>query len=206
MENQCKWVLHSLSMLNFNSFIINLPFNHIPILVLQLAKTTFKTATMNLTIIAAMAKGRVIGKDNDLIWHLPDDLKHFKNLTKGHHVIMGRKTYESMGKPLPGRTNIVITRQKDFKADGCILVNNIEEGIQKAEGDSQPFIIGGGEIYKQALKYAQTMELTEVNGEFDGDTFFPTFDEKQWKEVSRTHHPVDEKHKYSFDFIQYSKL
>ncbi|AEV33919.1 dihydrofolate reductase [Owenweeksia hongkongensis DSM 17368] len=161
---------------------------------------------MNLTIIAAMAKGRVIGKDNDLIWHLPDDLKHFKNLTKGHHVIMGRKTYQSMGKPLPGRTNIVITRQKDFKADGCILVNNIEEGIQKAEGDSQPFIIGGGEIYKQALKYAQTMELTEVNGEFDGDTFFPTFDEKQWKEVSRTHHPVDEKHKYSFDFIQYSKL
>lgn len=153
-----------------------------------------------------MAKGRVIGKDNDLIWHLPDDLKHFKNLTKGHHVIMGRKTYQSMGKPLPGRTNIVITRQKDFKADGCILVNNIEEGIQKAEGDSQPFIIGGGEIYKQALKYAQTMELTEVNGEFDGDTFFPTFDEKQWKEVSRTHHPVDEKHKYSFDFIQYSKL
>ncbi|WP_417612288.1 dihydrofolate reductase [Owenweeksia hongkongensis] len=161
---------------------------------------------MNLTIIAAMAKGRVIGKDNDLIWHLPDDLKHFKNLTKGHHVIMGRKTYESMGKPLPGRTNIVITRQKDFKADGCILVNTIEEGIQKAEGDSQPFIIGGGEIYKQALKYAQTMELTEVNGEFDGDTFFPTFDESQWKEVSRTHHPVDEKHKYSFDFIQYSKL
>ncbi len=153
-----------------------------------------------------MAKGRVIGKDNDLIWHLPDDLKHFKNLTKGHHVIMGRKTYESMGKPLPGRTNIVITRQKDFKADGCILVNTIEEGIQKAEGDSQPFIIGGGEIYKQALKYAQTMELTEVNGEFDGDTFFPTFDESQWKEVSRTHHPVDEKHKYSFDFIQYSKL
>ncbi|WP_417599812.1 dihydrofolate reductase [Owenweeksia hongkongensis] len=161
---------------------------------------------MNLTIIAAMAKGRVIGKDNDLIWHLPDDLKHFKNLTKGHHVIMGRKTYESMGKPLPGRTNIVITRQKDFKANGCILVNTIEEGIQKAEGDSQPFIIGGGEIYKQALKYAQTIELTEVNGEFDGDTFFPTFDEKQWKEVSRTHHPVDEKHKYSFDFIQYSKL
>ncbi len=153
-----------------------------------------------------MAKGRVIGKDNDLIWHLPDDLKHFKNLTKGHHVIMGRKTYESMGKPLPGRTNIVITRQKDFKANGCILVNTIEEGIQKAEGDSQPFIIGGGEIYKQALKYAQTIELTEVNGEFDGDTFFPTFDEKQWKEVSRTHHPVDEKHKYSFDFIQYSKL
>lgn len=160
---------------------------------------------MNLTIIAAMAKGRVIGKDNDLIWHLPDDLKHFKNLTKGHHIIMGRKTYESMGRPLPARTNIVITRQKDYKADGCILVNTLEEAIQKAEGDSQPFIIGGGEIYRQALKYAQTMELTEVNGEFDGDTFFPKFDESQWKKVERSSHPIDEKHKYSFDFIRYTK-
>lgn len=161
---------------------------------------------MNLTIIAAMAKGRVIGKDNDLIWHLPDDLKHFKNLTKGHHVIMGRKTFESMGRPLPARTNIVITRQKDYKADGCILVHTLEEAIQKAEGDAQPFIIGGGEIYKQALKYAQTMELTEVNGEFEGDTTFPKFDEAQWKEMERSSHPVDEKHQYSFDFIRYQKV
>ena len=160
---------------------------------------------MNLTIIAAMAKGRVIGKDNDLIWHLPDDLKHFKNLTKGHHIIMGRKTYESMGRPLPARTNIVITRQKDYKADGCILVNTLEEAIQKAEGDSQPFIIGGGEIYKQALKYAQTMELTEVDGEFDGDTFFPKFDKELWQEVDRTHHSKDEKHQYAFDFIRYDR-
>lgn len=160
---------------------------------------------MNLTLIAAMGQGRVIGKDNDLIWHLPDDLKHFKNLTKGHHVIMGRKTYESMGRPLPARTNIVITRQKDFKAPGCILVHTLEEAIRKAEGDSQPFVIGGGEIYKQALKYAQTIELTVVDAEFDGDTYFPEFDTNIWKEVERTHHTTDEKHKYAFDFIRYKK-
>lgn len=160
---------------------------------------------MNLTLIAAMSQGRVIGKDNDLIWHLPDDLKHFKNLTKGHHVIMGRKTYESMGRPLPARTNIVITRQKDFKAPGCILVHTLEEAIRKAEGDSQPFVIGGGEIYKQALKYAQTIELTVVDAEFDGDTYFPEFDPNIWKEVERTHHATDEKHKYAFDFIRYQK-
>lgn len=152
-----------------------------------------------------MGQGRVIGKDNDLIWHLPDDLKHFKNLTKGHHVIMGRKTYESMGKPLPGRTNIVITRQKDFKATGCILVHTLEEAIRKAEGDSQPFVIGGGEIYKQALKYAQTIELTIVDAKFDGDTYFPEFDSNTWKEVERTHHSTDEKHKYAFDFVRYQK-
>ena len=161
---------------------------------------------MNLTLIAAMAKGRVIGKDNDLIWHLPDDLKHFKNLTKGHHILMGRKTYESMGRPLPGRTNIVITRQKNYKAPGCILVNTLEEAIQKAEGDSQPYVIGGGEIYKQALNYAQTMELTEVDGEFEGDTYFPEFDETEWVEEQRTHHPADDKHKYAFDFIRYRKI
>lgn len=152
-----------------------------------------------------MAKGRVIGKDNDLIWHLSDDLKHFKNLTKGHHVIMGRKTFESMGRPLPGRTNIVITRQKDYKAPGCILVHTLEEAIRKAEGDSQPFVIGGGEIYKHALDYAQTIELTEVDGEFEGDTHFPQFSTDEWKEVERTHHPKDEKHDYAFDFIRYEK-
>lgn len=160
---------------------------------------------MNLTLIAAMAENRVIGKDNDLIWHLPDDLKHFKNLTRGHHVIMGRKTYESMGKPLPGRTNIVVTRKKDFRADGCILVNTLEEAIQKAEGDAQPFIIGGGEIYRQSLRYAQTIELTLVHHQFDGDTTFPKIDIDYWEEVSREHHPTDEKHHYPFDFITFRR-
>ena len=160
---------------------------------------------MNLTLIAAIGEGRVIGKDNDLIWHLPDDLKHFKNLTKGHHIIMGRKTYESMGKPLPGRTNIVVTRQEGYKAEGCIMVHTLEEAIRKAEGDSQPFVIGGGEIYKQALRYAQTIELTIVHGTFNGDTYFPEVDDNSWKEVTRSHHEKDEKHEYAFDFISLKK-
>ncbi len=160
---------------------------------------------MNLTLIAAMAENRVIGKDNDLIWHLPDDLKHFKELTKGHHVIMGRRTYESMGKPLPHRTNIVITRQADFKAPGCIIVHTLKEAIQKAEGDSQPFIIGGGKIYEQSMEMADTIELTIVKHEFDGDTYFPAMEEEWWQEEWREHHPQDERHQYAFDFIRYRK-
>lgn len=161
---------------------------------------------MNPTLIAAMAENGVIGKDNDLIWHLPDDLKRFKQLTKGHHVIMGRKTYESMNAPLPHRTNIVVTNQKHFKADGCIIVSSLEEALYKAEGDAQPFIIGGGEIYRQAMEIAQTIELTLVHSNFEGDTYFPPIDEKQWKLVSKEGHPADEKHKYSFDFLTYTKL
>jgi len=161
---------------------------------------------MNLTLIAAMAENRVIGKNNDLVWHLPDDLKHFKELTKGHHIIMGRKTFESMGKPLPHRTNIVVTSKEDYKAEGCIVVHNLRDAIQKAENDSQPFIIGGGKIYKQALEYGDTMELTEIDAEVDGDTYFPEFDRKFWKEVSREHHPKDDKHDYAFDFVRYERL
>ncbi len=161
---------------------------------------------MNVTLIAAMAQNRVIGKDNDLIWHLPDDLKHFKNLTKGHHVIMGRKTYESMMRPLPNRVNIVISRNADYKADGCIVVTSLTEAIRKAEGDSQPFIIGGGNIYKQSLDIASAIELTVVNADFEGDTYFPEFDESEWKLVSKEHHPKDEKHEASFDFLRYEKV
>ncbi len=160
---------------------------------------------MNPTLIAAMAQNRVIGKDNDLIWHLPDDLKRFKRLTKGHHVIMGRKTYESMNSPLPHRVNIVITRKRDYKANGCIVVSSLDEALQKVEGDDQPFIIGGGEIYKQSLEVALTIELTLVHGTFDGDTYFPQIDESQWKLVEKQEHPKDEKHNYSFDFLTYRK-
>src|SRR5690606_36889832 len=109
---------------------------------------------MNVTLIAAMAENRVIGKDNDLIWHLPRDLRHFKEMTSGHHVIMGRKTYECMGKPLPGRTNIIVTRNEGYTADGCTVVNSLEEAIRSVDGDEQTFIIGGAEIYRQAMKYA----------------------------------------------------
>ena len=161
---------------------------------------------MNLTLIAAVAKNHVIGKDNDLVWHLPDDFKHFKELTKGHHVIMGRKTFESMpAGPLKNRINIVITSQKDFEAKGCIVVHSLEDAIMKAESDTQPFIIGGSTIYKLALPYAKTIELTEVDASPEGDTFFPKFDKTQWIETSRVPHPADERHKFAFDFITYSR-
>lgn len=160
---------------------------------------------MNLTLIAAMAQNRVIGNNNDLIWRLPKDLKHFKDLTSGHHIIMGRKTFESVGKPLPNRTNIIVTRQSDYKVAGCIIVNTLEEAINKASGDKQPFIVGGAEIYKQSLPYAQTIELTLVHETFEGDTSFPEFDLSKWKEVSREHYGIDEKNPHAMDFIKYTK-
>ncbi len=161
---------------------------------------------MNLTLIAAISENRVIGRDNDLAWHLPDDLKRFKELTRGHHVIMGRKTYESMGRPLPKRTNIVITTQKDYQAPGCIVVHTLKEAIQKAENDSQPFIIGGGNIYAQALPLADTMELTEIHAHVEGDTYFPEVDTRQWQVIFKESHPADDKHEYAFDFLTYQRV
>ncbi|MGB0178096.1 MAG: dihydrofolate reductase [Owenweeksia sp.] len=159
---------------------------------------------MNLTLIVAMAQNRVIGNNNDLIWHLPRDMKHFRELTTGHHVIMGRKTFESMnGRPLPKRVNIVITRQKDYEAEGCIVVNSLQEALNQVQDDDQPFIIGGAEIYKQALDIANTIELTLVYNDFEGDTYFPELDTENWKEEQRTHFTADEKNAYAMDFITY---
>ena len=156
---------------------------------------------MNLTAIVAIAENGVIGKNNDLIWHLPEDLKHFKKLTKGHHIIMGRKTFESIGsKPLPYRTNIVVTRNTDFEAPGCIIVHGVEEAIQKAENDVQPFIVGGAKIYQLALPYIKQMEITIVHQDFEGDTFFPTFDESDWTLTRDEKQPTDDKHKYEYSF------
>lgn len=160
---------------------------------------------MNLTLIAAMSENRVIGRDNDLPWHLPRDLKHFKELTKGHHIIMGRRTFQSMGKALPHRTNIVVTTQEDFKAPGCIIVHTLEDAIRKAEGDNQPFIVGGGKIYKQALAYADSIELTIVHAKLEGDTYFPEISEDQWELTKKESHSPDEKHDYGFDFLSYRK-
>ena len=163
--------------------------------------------TKTLTIIVAAGEDNAIGKDNDLIWHLSDDLKRFKQLTSGHHIIMGRKTFESFPKPLPNRTHIVITRQLDYKApDGVIVVNNMEDALDAARTDLQPFIIGGGEIYKQAMALADKIELTRVHDTFEGaDTFFPEIDHTIWKEVNKTSHPKDEKHAHAFSFITYLK-
>lgn len=160
---------------------------------------------MNLTLIAALAQNGVIGKDNQLIWRFPDDLKRFKKLTLGHHVLMGRKTFESVNRPLPGRTNVVITRQKDYQAPGCIIVHTIEEALRKAENDPQPFVIGGAKIYEQALPYADTMELTYIHHSYEGDTFFPEWEAAKWQLTASEAHPADEKHPYAFEYRTYQK-
>jgi|TARA_B110000467_G_C18268753_1_gene451000 dihydrofolate reductase len=158
-----------------------------------------------ITLIAAASENNVIGKDNKLIWHLSDDLKHFKDLTKGHVVIMGRKTFESMPKALPNRTNIIITRKTDYMAKDAIVVNSLNQALEKAVGDNQPFIIGGGEIYSLAIKIADRIELTRVHTELEGDAYFPEIDHNIWEEVSRERRLKDQKHYYDFSFIRYNK-
>ena len=160
--------------------------------------------TSQLTIIVAAGENNAIGKDNTLIWHLKDDLKRFKKLTSGHHIIMGRKTFESFPKPLPNRTHVVITRQSNYTVpDSVILVNSLANAIEAAKDDSQPFIIGGGEIYKQALLIANKIELTRVHHEFEADTFFPDIDKSVWKEANNVFHSKDNEHDYEFSFLTY---
>ena len=158
-----------------------------------------------ITIIAAAATNNALGKDNNLIWHLSNDLKRFKRLTKGHHVIMGRKTFESMPKALPSRVNVVITRQKGYQPEGAVIVHSLDEALEIAKDDEQPFIIGGGEIYTQALNIAHRIELTRVHADFEADTFFPSIDESVWKETFKEDHFKDASHDYDFTFIQYEK-
>ncbi len=159
-----------------------------------------------ITVIGAAAENNVIGKDNKLIWHLSDDLKRFKTLTNGHHIIMGRKTFESFPKPLPNRTHIVITRQTDYQIpEGVIIVNNMKSAIKAAKNDPQPFIIGGGEIYKEALFLADRIELTRVHESFEGDAFFPEIDLNTWKVINESFHEKDKTHKHDFSFLTYER-
>jgi dihydrofolate reductase len=152
-----------------------------------------------ITMIAAAGENNELGKDNDLLWHLPDDFKRFKQLTTGHHIIMGRKTFETFPKPLPNRTHIVITRNKNYKKEGAVVVYDMDEALKLAEKDEQTFIIGGGEIYKMGLLFADKIELTRVNATFeDADTFFPNFPETEWQLITTTEHEKDDRHKYSF--------
>ncbi|MEO9869122.1 dihydrofolate reductase [Ekhidna sp.] len=165
---------------------------------------------MIVSMIAAMGSNRTIGRDNDIPWHLPDDFKYFKNTTKGHHVIMGRKNWESLShtfQPLPGRPNIVVTRQSNYKADGAEVISSVDKGLEIARknNESEVFIIGGGEIYRIGLAMVDRIYLTEINGDFDGEVTFPEFDKSIWEEESRVHHHADDRHKYSFDFVVYSK-
>ena len=157
------------------------------------------------TIIAAVGRNRALGKNNDLIWHLPADLKRFKEVTRGHHVIMGRKTYESLGRPLPNRTNIIVSRNPNFKAEGCMVVSSLEEALAEAKADQNPYILGGAQIYKQALAVADRMDLTLIDEDFEADAFFPEFSEDHWEETSRQDFEKDEKNPYDYSFVQYKK-
>ncbi|MEW4923972.1 dihydrofolate reductase [Algibacter sp. 2305UL17-15] len=162
--------------------------------------------TSELTIIVAAAENDAIGRGNKLIWHLGDDLKRFKALTSGHHIIMGRKTFESFPKPLPNRTHVVITRQKDYKApSGVIVVHSLEDAIDASKNDKQPFIIGGGQIYKQALDVADKIELTRVHEDFEADAFFPKIDPSIWKETNNVFHKKDAEHDHEFSFLTYER-
>ena len=166
-----------------------------------------KSTTMSLTLIAALALDNGIGKENQLLWHLPDDFQHFKHLTMGHCVIMGRKTLESLPKLLPKRTHIVLSRDKNYQREHCIMVSSIQEAIAVAhEQDEHPFVIGGGEVYKLALPYATTLELTRVQAHFQADTFFPEIDLQVWQLVRQDFHPKDERHPYDFYFETYKLL
>lgn len=158
-----------------------------------------------ITMIAAAGENNELGRDNELVWHLPDDFKRFKQLTTGHHIIMGRKTFESFPKLLPNRTHIVITRNKNYHQRGVIIVHSMEEALNQAGNDDQPFIIGGGEIYKIGLEFATKIELTRVHGTFDADAYFPEIPQATWKLISSEEHERDERHAYSFTYETWVK-
>jgi dihydrofolate reductase len=159
---------------------------------------------MKITLIVAVSENNVIGRDGKLPWDLPDDLKRFRQLTKGHTVIMGRKTHESIGRPLPDRRNIIITRQSEYMSDGCEVVHSLDEALALCV-DDDAFVIGGGEIYAQALVYAHRIELTRVHTDIEGDAFFPDIDETQWKLESKEEHNYDENHAYAFTYETWIK-
>ena len=158
-----------------------------------------------LSILVAMARNRVIGQKNQLPWHLPADLKHFKSLTMGHPIVMGRKTYESIGRPLPGRTNIIMTHQETFEVPGAIVVYSIESALQKCQENNavqhESFIIGGENLYRQTLPYCQRLYITEIQKDFDGDAFFPEFDSNEWQEAQRDQHFSEGNDIFEYHFV-----
>ena len=159
---------------------------------------------MILSLIAAMDNNRLIGKDNDLPWHLPADLQHFKSVTMNKPILMGRKTYDSIGRPLPGRQNIVITRN-DIKIEGVTVVNSIDEAISSAKDAEEVMVIGGSSIYELVLPEVQRMYLSFVEGEFEGDAWFPEFDENEWKIIDEKVQAADEKNAHACRFVTYTK-
>lgn len=164
---------------------------------------------MMLTLIAAIDQKHTLGADNDLIWNLPDDMKHFVRSTKGHAVIMGRKTFESINsKPLPKRHNVVITRQEGYSSEyeSVSIVNSLEEALELVKEDDQPFCVGGAQIYKLALPHAQRLEITHIHHSFEGgDAYFPEINSEEWKVVNEEYHPKDENHAQDFTITRYER-
>ncbi|GAB3934029.1 dihydrofolate reductase [Mucilaginibacter myungsuensis] len=156
---------------------------------------------MTICAIVAIAENNAIGKDNQLLWHLPNDLKHFRTITSGHTVIMGRKTFDSVGKPLPKRRNIVVTRQQGVQIEGCEVVNSVDEALALCANEDEVFIVGGAEIYKLAMPKTDRIYLTIVHQNFDADAYFPELDMTEWTGTEREEHGVDEKHAIPYTFI-----
>ena len=159
-----------------------------------------------IALIVAMAKNRTIGIDNTLPWRCPEDLKHFKALTMGHHMIMGRKTFDSIGKPLPGRTTVIITRNSEVKVSGCLVVNSFEEALTRCAAEAEVFVVGGAEIYTQALPQAETLYITEIQQNVEGDAWFPEFNRADWEEVSRKKHHQELPQPLEFHFVTLRRI
>lgn len=157
-------------------------------------------------MIAAVAENNALGKNNELVWHLPNDFKRFKTLTTGHHIIMGRKTFESFPKPLPNRTHVVITRNKNYNPEGCIVVDSIEKAISICPENETSFIIGGGEIYNLGLPFADQLEITRVHHSFDADAFFPEINSDEWKEIQTEFNQIDDKHQFDYTYQTFVKV
>ncbi len=160
----------------------------------------------NISILVAMAKNRTIGINNTLPWRCPEDLKHFKALTMGHHMIMGRKTFDSIGKPLPGRTTVVVTRNANLKIEGCLIANSLQQAIELCKGDTEIFVVGGAEIYAQALPLANTLYITEIQQEVEGDAHFPAFNHHEWQESAREVTSQREPQPLDYHFVTYQRV
>jgi dihydrofolate reductase len=160
---------------------------------------------MIVSLVAAAGNNNVIGGNNKLLWKMPDDMKFFMNLTTGHTVIMGRKTYESFGRPLKNRRNIIVTRNENFTAEGCEVVHSLNEALALTTKDKEVFIIGGAEIYNQAMPVANKIYFTRIYGDFEGDSYFPYINDKEWVLTSVNEYPADAKNPYPFAFLEYIK-
>ena len=159
----------------------------------------------HISLIVAMAKNRTIGINNTLPWRCPEDLKHFKALTMGHPMIMGRKTFDSIGKALPGRTTVIITRNKSLSIEGCVMAHSLQEAINKCAGDEEIFIVGGAELYAQSLALVDKLYITEIQQEVEGDAYFPEFDLSQWQEIARSVQAQETPQPLAYHFVTYQR-